>query len=359
MNKIPSTEIKKKKRIKRPRLPNGFGSITTLSGNRRNPYWARKTTGFDPETGFPMYKTIGYFPEWIDAFQALSDYNKNPYDIDLSNIVFSEVYEKWSIRKFNEIKNGKKLSPQSIQSYKSSYKHCSSLYNFRFADLNTMHLQNVIDNCERGRATLENIKLLFNQLYKYAIEFGIVAKDYSQFVVLTKADNKSKKRAIPDKDVREILKHIGTDGGDLAAILLYSGMRINELMKIKTENIFIDQGYMIGGLKTQAGIDRVIPIHSTIKPIIQRRLNDYDKLYDYVNDSHARVCIFTPFMQSIGFDYLPHECRHTFISKSDAVGMKPLARDIIVGHTRKNLAEKVYTHKTIEELQVEIEKINY
>jgi len=29
------------------RLPNGYGSVAKLSGNRRNPYVVRKTTGFD------------------------------------------------------------------------------------------------------------------------------------------------------------------------------------------------------------------------------------------------------------------------------------------------------------------------
>ena len=35
------------------KLPNGFGSVFKLSGNRRNPYVARKTQGWeiDPATG--------------------------------------------------------------------------------------------------------------------------------------------------------------------------------------------------------------------------------------------------------------------------------------------------------------------
>ena len=35
------------------KLPNGFGSVYKLSGNRRNPYVAKKTKGWeiDPKTG--------------------------------------------------------------------------------------------------------------------------------------------------------------------------------------------------------------------------------------------------------------------------------------------------------------------
>ena len=46
------------------KLPNGFGSVYKLSGNRRNPYVAKKTKGWDidPKTGKAkqLYITVGY-----------------------------------------------------------------------------------------------------------------------------------------------------------------------------------------------------------------------------------------------------------------------------------------------------------
>ena len=64
---------------KRMRLPNGFGSVVKLSGKRRRrPYMARKTEGFDPETGYPIYKILGYFETYAEAYEFLSDYNRRP-----------------------------------------------------------------------------------------------------------------------------------------------------------------------------------------------------------------------------------------------------------------------------------------
>lgn len=82
------------------KLPNGFGSVHKLPGNRRNPWRARKTNGWDvnPETGAckQQYVTIGYYPTQKEALQALAKYNANPYDLSASTITFEEVYAKWS-----------------------------------------------------------------------------------------------------------------------------------------------------------------------------------------------------------------------------------------------------------------------
>lgn len=100
------------------RLPNGFGNVSKLSGKRRNPWRARKTTGWtiDEETkkAKQLYITIGYYPTRQQALQALSEYNTNPYDLDAAKITFSEVYDKWSEKKFAEI------SQSNINGYRAS-----------------------------------------------------------------------------------------------------------------------------------------------------------------------------------------------------------------------------------------------
>ena len=57
------------------KLPNGFGSVHKLPGNRRKPWRARKTSGWvtDSKTGEvkQKYVTIGYFSTQKEALQAL------------------------------------------------------------------------------------------------------------------------------------------------------------------------------------------------------------------------------------------------------------------------------------------------
>ena len=57
------------------RLPNGYGTVYKLSGNRRNPFVARKFTGYDLTDGKTVrkYATIGYYPDRAAALQAELD----------------------------------------------------------------------------------------------------------------------------------------------------------------------------------------------------------------------------------------------------------------------------------------------
>ena len=108
--------------------PNGYGSVVKLSGNRRKPYCARKTSGWN-EKGYPIYMVIGYYADRQAAMIALADYNRNPFDIDLSKITMKELFEKWSARDFQ------KMSKSSASSHKSAFKHCVSLHNAPYKNI--------------------------------------------------------------------------------------------------------------------------------------------------------------------------------------------------------------------------------
>lgn len=157
------------------RQPNGYGTIYKLKGKRRKPFIARKTIGWD-DNGKQLYRTIGYYESSKEAIAALADFNRNPYSIEVSTITFSEVFEKWKENKFEGI------SRSAINGYNASYKLSERL----FVDIKTMHMQEIISNCNKGHGTLRKIKSLYNQLFKYAMENDIVSKDYSDYVDIGK-----------------------------------------------------------------------------------------------------------------------------------------------------------------------------
>ena len=49
--------------------------------------------------------------------------------------------------------------------------------------------------------------------------------------------------------------------------------------------------------------------------------------------------------------------RHTFITKAKACNMDEYILKLIVGHSIEDITEKVYTHRTIEQLKAEMDKI--
>ena len=147
-------------------------------------------------------------------------------------------------------------------------------------------------------------------------------------------------------------------------ILLYTGMRVSEMLDIYTKDVDIDGGFMRGGNKSFAGINRLIPIHSKIMPLIKKYYNpDNEYLITYPDGRHItyanyRDTYWDRIMPTLNMSHLPHDTRHTFISNMDSAGANTVATKRIVGHAGNGITEKVYTHKDIVELKENIELIS-
>ena len=125
------------------RNPNGYGCVYKASGNRRKPYIARITIGWEEETGKQLFKNIGSFATSQEAKKALSDYNADPYDIDAAKVTFSELYEQWSIEKYP------KISKSMVLSYKNAYRACKPIHDMQFVWIRKHHIQMVINESDK------------------------------------------------------------------------------------------------------------------------------------------------------------------------------------------------------------------
>lgn len=56
---------------------------------------------------------------------------------------------------------------------------------------------------------------------------------------------------------------------DIILILIYTGFRISELLALTPDDYIADQALLIGGLKTEAGENRHVPVLPVIKPYIE------------------------------------------------------------------------------------------
>jgi integrase len=57
-------------------------------------------------------------------------------------------------------------------------------------------------------------------------------------------------------------------------------------------------------------------------------------------------------LKELGFgEHRPHDTRHTFRSRLDSAGGNKVAIDLLMGHASKSVGERVYTHKTLDELR--------
>lgn len=80
------------------RAPNGFGTVARLSGNRRRPFIIKKVTGWN-DKGHPIYEIIGYAATREEGLIILSEYNRDPWDVDRAKITMKELFELWKEKK--------------------------------------------------------------------------------------------------------------------------------------------------------------------------------------------------------------------------------------------------------------------
>ena len=350
------------------KLANGMGSVYKLSGKRRNPWIARKTKGWlnDESTGKSkqLYITIGYFPTRQEALTALINYNQNPYDIEANSITFSEVYERWSKEHFQTI------VPSAQRTWTSAYNHSASLHNMRMRDIRPNHMEGAIADADVGNSTKQRMKSLYNMMYKYSLKYDIVDKDYAALCDSVKNEGiKIVRIPYSESELQKLWDNLAFPFVDMVLIGIYSGWRPQELAILKTNDVDLDAWTFTGGLKTDAGRNRTVPIHPRIRELVQK---NYDKAVamksEYLfNDENGQQGMhltydkyrgrFNKINQRLSMEHKPHDTRHTFITLAKEAGVDEYILKLIVGHEIDDITEKVYTHRTMEQLMEEIMKI--
>ncbi len=206
------------------KLPNGYGGVSKLSGNRRKPYIARITAGYTDE-GVQIFKTLGYFRTKNEALDELSKYNKVKYNIDKKKLTFSQIYREWSEEHF------KGISKSSVYGYTVAYNHCKKLYDKPFALLRTRDLQEVVDDCS-GYSARRTIKVLFNVLYKFADENDIVEKKYSQYVRLGTPVRVHDKKPFTEEEIKILFENVDKiPFVDTVLVMCFTGMRVRRTIE--------------------------------------------------------------------------------------------------------------------------------
>ena len=350
------------------KLPNKYGSVYKLSGKRRNPWAARKTVGWkqipEKQKSYPIYQFVGYYPTRAEALQALAAFNENPYDLHLNTITFEEVYEKWSEIHFETVSNS------NVNGYKAAYRLCSKLEKMRIADIKLDHLQNVVDKSGKNTPTLRKLKVLWGLMWNYCVMHEILPqekRDMIRYVDINKAGNPNSydRKPFTKKEIQTIWEWKDTNEYfKVVLMLIYSGVRISELLDLKKENVNLEEKWFdVIASKTQAGI-RKVPISDKVLPFFQEWMDKNNceyilstpdaKHFEYRNyyDSY-----WIPLMQQMNMEHTPHEARHTCVSLLADAGVDERMVKKIVGHKGQGVTQTVYTHFEIEALLDAINKI--
>ncbi len=378
-----------KKPAKRKRLPNGFGSITEIKGkNLRNPFWVRVCVG-KTEFNRPLLRPLkpqAYFLTYNEAYQALVDYNRNPYDLE-NDLLVEQLYKKWSDSYLN------KCDESYVRTVTSAWAYCSSIYQMRAKDVRARHIKGVMDEGYRietrgkkkgekvfpSASTKARIKSLFNLMFDYALEYEIVTMNYARtFDVsddIIKEKEESKKNHIPfsEDELKTLWDNVGkVKYVDWLLIQCYMGWRPQELATLQLSEVNLTDWYMQAGMKTESGKQRIVPIHTKIRDLVKQNydiavslgspylFNDKGQLngsYKLTYDKYAHRFKKAIEQLNLNPEHRPHDPRNTFITRAKKAGVDEYALKEMAGHKILDITESVYTLRDLEWLRSDIEKI--
>lgn len=322
------------------KFPVGYGSVYKLSGKRRKPYVVMITEGWTDE-GKQIKKILGYTSTKKEGVELLEKYHINPFNLDETRTTFEDIYNKWYQWKFKD----NDLSYKSEVRYSNAYRYYSSIKDIPFIDINILMIQDILDKCDKGYHTKSDIKSLFCQLYEYSKVLNLPVKPISTKYLKIGTFKKSTLHKPFTEDEINILWNNRNAIVDLILINIYTGMRPTELLKPKE----VHPDFIISGIKTVSGIDRQIPLHDRIKPLMA----SYPPKMAY--STYKRH--FKEEMDKLGMDHTPHDCRHTFATRCDLFGVNDLVVKLVLGHKVDDITKGIYTHKDLQEMVKEINKI--
>jgi integrase len=224
------------------------------------------------------------------------------------------------------------------------------------------------------------MKALVKDVFEYAVIHQYIKRDddYTSYIDISVREEKSssneRQERIKPFTINEIkqIMNMNTLNAKYALLYIFTGCRPSELLKIDTSKIYIDVeceddgnkeivSYMITGSKTDAGRNRIIPIHNTIKPIIVELLNDHPDYLISKPKSNMNVWFydehFKPLMKELNLNKTTYACRHTFSTLAKQYKVDTFSRKRIMGHKSNDITDDIYTHTLINSLYKEIHKI--
>lgn len=315
---------------------NGTGTVYKLQGRRTRPWVAAKG------------KTIiGYYDKKTAALDALARLQGRSID-EIYNWTFKQVYEAWKDEHFRDI------GAKGIESYERAYDVFEPLHDRKFRELRTADYQIVIDKySDKSHSLLSKFKQLATQMSQWGIRQELITTNFASFIKLPE-NVKKEKEIFSEEDIQK-LEADGSQAAKLTLMMVYTGMRIGELFGLRTENVH--ETYVIGGEKTEAGRNRIIPIRSEGRKYFaefKERAKGELLISGYAGQkviANFRKRDYYPLLERLGISKkTPHATRHTFASWAVANNIKPELLQKMLGHADYSTTANIYEHFDIDQL---------
>ena len=375
--------------MKRPRLPHGYGSIRYLGSGRRRPY-AVHPPGASSERG----AALCYVSDWFIGFAVLTAWHAGVYYPGLEDEIYkstrseikgnspeelckriikdysrmnhrrhgstvAEVYELYLDWKYGE-NAARQLSADSRAATEAAFELLRPYHSRLLHDVTIQEWQDRVNKIGKqySRSTVRNVVGLIKNLYNYAVPRELCRKDFGRYVVMPKTKPEVHYEPFTDEELKVLWSKREDPVVKMILVMCYSGFRVSAYVQ-RDFKVNQEEGYFKGGIKSESGRNRTVPIHSAIRPLVESMTEGERPVFFGGKSVSQFRRDMKNTLQKLGLpERTPHSCRHTFSRLCESYGVREADRKRMMGHSfGSDITNGVYGHRTLEELRVEIEKI--
>ena len=357
---------------------NGGGTIRKVKGANGTKYYAYAPARYDYIDGERkcIREPLGSFFKKADAKEAIDAFLQSPSK--KYNYSPAQVFEEWSSIAYSDI------SRQTQDNYNAAWAQVKAAWGTRvdepIRERTTGEIREIYDYwmeehevMRKGRgkpyktksgplskSAMQKIKALLSQMYKYCMANNIVNQNYAELVRIPKDAQEGTQRAFSDLEFAKLEKnYMNVPGGEACYVLCYTGWRVTEFCQLTRFSYDSNEKTLRGGIKTDAGKDRVVPVHPKILPIVEKWHRESTGVLfprpdgkPYDKDTF-RADVWKPCMAALGLpdDLTPHSARHTYGTKLSAAGARPEDIKELMGHSDYSVTANTYINQDLAPLR--------
>lgn len=340
---------------------NGQGSVYKHGSK----YIAEKTIGYyeDDDGKKHRKKVKKVFDRRKDAIEALPTMTAAPRKDPKSTFTFKQVYDLWLPTH--------EADKSTINCYKAAWKHFSPLHNLYAHEIDIDDLQECINDCPCGKQTRKNMKATISLIYKYGIPRGYFPEklNYAEYLK-PGGEAGAGGVGLPTEYVTKIKEAVGkVTGADLVTAQCYLGFRPSEFLALRQDSYDPDKKTFIGGAKTAAGKNRVLPVAKPIQSIVDSYVGKNENQF-FCNAKGEEMDIveyrdlFYAVLDALKLEnpmidlgngkkrhtYTPHSCRHTFADFMKNTQGSDKDKLSLIGHTSTEML-RYYQDAPVDDLR--------
>lgn len=343
---------------KKTRTANGSG----YAFKRGQTWTVRVTTGWKElpdgkKTPIQSYK--GGFKSKKEALEYVSIL-KSPVEEKKPIPTFEELFHEW----FKFYTGSRKLAKPTINGYTTTFGHTDSIKSLPIDQITPATIQSILNEDGMSHRMKQLIKSTLGLIFTYAMDEYHLDKSPVRNLYL--GENDSEQRPpLTDEELDLIKSHFDDElYAKYVYAMAYLGFRPTEFFNLKKSDFHFedDTYYLVGGIKSEAGKNRIVTIPLRILAIVQERITiegtdlifprySYKGGFQVMDETYFSQKVFKPMAKRIGLPEgkVPYSARHTYSNKiKNAAGPERDKADLM-GHTDYKFTQKNYQTSTIKE----------